>query len=106
CLAQNVAEVVASGGGTRNPALLAALRRRLAPVPLATSDARGLPSDGKEAYLFALLGFLTWHQVPGVAPGATGSRVPRVLGRISPGDAKLRLPDPAPAPRRLVIVPR
>ena len=104
CLAQNVVEVVASGGGTRNPVLLAALRRRLAPVPLATSDARGLPSDGKEAYLFALLGFLTWHQVPGVVPGATGSRVPRVLGRISPGNAPLRLPDPAPAPRRLRII--
>jgi anhydro-N-acetylmuramic acid kinase len=105
CLAQGITEVVASGGGIRNPALLAALRRRLAPVPLTTSDARGLPSDGKEAYLFALLGFLTWHQVPGVLPRATGSRIPRVLGRISPGDAPLRLPDPAPAPRRLRIAP-
>ncbi len=106
CLAQGVAEVVASGGGIRNPALLAAVRRRLAPVQIVTSDARGLPSDGKEAYLFALLGLLTWHQVPGVVPGATGSRVVRVLGRISPGDAPLRLPDPAPAPRWLRILPR
>ncbi|HJS87347.1 MAG TPA: anhydro-N-acetylmuramic acid kinase [Acetobacteraceae bacterium] len=106
CLAQGVVEVVASGGGIRNPALLAALCRRLAPVQLVTSDALGLPSDGKEAYLFALLGFLTWHQVPGVLPGATGSRAPCVLGRISPGNAPLRLPDPAPMPRRLSIVAR
>ncbi len=106
CLAQGVTELVASGGGIRNPALLAALRRRLAPVTLATSDARGLPSEAKEAYLFALLGFLTWHQVPGVLPGATGSRTPRVLGRISPGNRPLRLPDPAPAPRRLIVTAR
>ena len=33
----------------------------------------------------ALIGFLTWHGVPGVPPGLTGARAPRVLGRISPG---------------------
>ncbi len=103
CRAHGVGEVVASGGGVRNPALLAALRRRLAPVPVATSDERGLPSGGKEACLLALLGFLTWHQVPGVLPGATGSRAPRVLGRISPGDTAIRLPEPGPVPRGLVI---
>ncbi len=103
CRAHRVVEVIASGGGIRNPALLAALRRRLAPIPLATSDTRGLPSDGKEAYLFALLGFLTWHSIPGVLPGATGSRAARVLGRISPGNAPLRLPKPAAPPRRLII---
>jgi anhydro-N-acetylmuramic acid kinase len=90
-----VVEVVASGGGTRNPALMARLRERLAPVPLVDSAARGLPADGKEAYLFALLGFLAWYGVPGVVPGATGSRVARVLGRISPGDGPLVLPTPA-----------
>ncbi|MFC0407613.1 anhydro-N-acetylmuramic acid kinase [Roseomonas elaeocarpi] len=105
CAAHGVVEVVASGGGTRNPALMAALRRNLAPAVLLTSEERGLPTDGKEAYLMALLGFLSWHAVPGVAPGATGSRTPRVLGRISPGDAPLRLPDPAPAPTALVIEP-
>jgi anhydro-N-acetylmuramic acid kinase len=103
CREHGVSDVVASGGGVRNPALLAALRRCLAPAPLATSEERGLPADGKEAYLFALLGFLTWHQVPGVVPDATGSRVARVLGRISPGDAPLRLPPPAAPPRGLVI---
>jgi anhydro-N-acetylmuramic acid kinase len=100
-----VAEVLASGGGVRNPALLAALRRRLAPTPLATTDERGLPADAKEAYLVALLGFLTWHQLPGVVPGGTGSTVPRVLGRLSPGNAPLRLPAPVRPPRRLVVSP-
>ncbi len=103
CRRQGVVEVVASGGGVRNPALVAALRRRLAPTAFSLSDQRGLPADGKEAYLMALLGFLTWHQVPGVLPGATGSAIPRVLGRISPGDAPMRLPEPAATPRGLLI---
>jgi anhydro-N-acetylmuramic acid kinase len=106
CTAHGVVEVVASGGGVRNPALMAALARHLAPASLVTSEVRGLPVDGKEAYLMALIGFLTWHGVPGVAPGATGSRTPRVLGRISPGDAPLRLPDPAPRPSSLIIETR
>ena len=105
CRPYGLTEVVASGGGVRNPALLAALRRRLAPTPLVTTDERGLPGDAKEAYLIALLGFLTWHQLPGVVPGGTGSAVPRVLGRLSPGDAPLHLPTPVPPPRRLVIAP-
>ena len=103
CRAYSVAEVVASGGGTRNPALMARLAARLDPIPLETSLERGLPADGKEAYLFALLGFLTWHGVPGVVPEATGSRTPRILGRISPGEGPLVLPPPAGAPTGLRI---
>ena len=105
CLGAGVSGVIASGGGVRNPVLMAALRRRLAPATLETAEILGLPSAGKEAYLFALLGFLTWNGLPGVVPGATGSRTPRILGRISPGPRPLRLPDPAPAPERLLIVP-
>ncbi len=103
CRAQGVTEVVASGGGTRNPALMARLAARLGPTPLVTSEERGLPADGKEAYLFALLAFLTWHGVPGVVPGATGSRTPRLLGRISPGHGPLSLPAPAGPPGGLRI---
>ena len=103
CRAHAAREVVASGGGIRNPALMDALARRLGAIRLVTSEARGLPSAAKEAYLFALLGFLTWHGLPGVASGATGAQTPRVLGRITPGSAPLRLPAPASPPRALVI---
>jgi anhydro-N-acetylmuramic acid kinase len=98
-----VTEVVASGGGVRNPALLDALRRRLEPARLTTTAEYGIDPAAKEAYLMALIGFLTWHGVPGVPPGATGAAVPRVLGRISPGDAPLRLPEPRAWPRRLTV---
>ena len=51
-----VTEVVVSGGGVRNPALMDGLRRSIEPAPLVTSDERGIPADGKEVVLWALLG--------------------------------------------------
>ncbi|GLV96510.1 anhydro-N-acetylmuramic acid kinase [Streptomyces lavendulae subsp. lavendulae] len=91
-------EVIASGGGTRNPALMAALREELPPgTALLTSDALGLPAAAKEAYAFAVLGFLTVHGLPGNAPDCTGARGPRVLGSLTPGRRPLTLP---PAPTR------
>ncbi|GAA5153052.1 anhydro-N-acetylmuramic acid kinase [Pseudonocardia eucalypti] len=106
CAAYRVTEVIASGGGVRNPALLAALRRHLAPAVLTTSDALGVPAEAKEAYLFALLGFLSWHGVAATAWAATGARHPTVAGRITPGARPLRLPPPASAPpARLLLRP-
>jgi anhydro-N-acetylmuramic acid kinase len=103
CLGHGITEVVASGGGVRNPALMAALRHALGKVALVTAEQRGLPSEAKEAYLFSLLGFLSWHGLPGTVPSATGARGPRILGRISPGAGPLRLPEPHGVPGRLVI---
>jgi anhydro-N-acetylmuramic acid kinase len=100
--AYDVSEVVVSGGGVHNPALLDALERRLGQVRLVVSDERGLSADGKEVVMWALLGFLSWHGMPGTN-GATGAP-PRVLGRITPGAGPLRLPDPGPAVRRLRVL--
>ncbi|WP_269637222.1 anhydro-N-acetylmuramic acid kinase [Promicromonospora sukumoe] len=78
-------EVVASGGGTRNPVLMAALRAELPGVVVRTSDELGVPSQAKEALAFAVLGWHTWFGLPGVVPGATGARHPSVLGSVTPG---------------------
>lgn len=97
-------EVIASGGGTRNPVLMRMLGQRLPGVALRTSDELGLASGAKEAYAFAVLGFLTAHGLPGTAPSATGARHARVLGSITPGRDGLRLPPPAgQRPVRLVV---
>lgn len=80
-----VAEVLAAGGGTRNPTLMAALAAELGPVRLDTTDGLGLPVDAKEAYAFAVLGFLTVHGLPATVPACTGARGPRVLGSLTPG---------------------
>jgi anhydro-N-acetylmuramic acid kinase len=78
------AEVVVSGGGARNPVLMARLRETLAPRAVLAFDERFFDGDAKEAVAFALLGWLTLRGRPGNVPGATGAAGPRVLGRITP----------------------
>ncbi|PWJ27137.1 anhydro-N-acetylmuramic acid kinase [Branchiibius hedensis] len=97
-----IRQLYASGGGAQNPAMLARIEHHLG-APVSTTAALGLDPDTKEGYLMALLGYLTWYGVPGVLSGMTGSATPRVLGRISPGDQPLRLPEPAEPPTRLTV---
>ncbi|EHR49602.1 molecular chaperone [Saccharomonospora marina XMU15] len=100
CGRHGVTTVVTSGGGLHNPALVSALGRDLSLVP---SDELGLPADAKEAYLSALLGWLTWHGLPANLPGATGARGLRLLGSITPGHSPLHLPPPSPPVHRLRV---
>jgi len=87
CLAQSVTEVVAAGGGTFNPTLMNMLREALGAVPIRSIEEWGIPAAAKEAYAFALLGFMTAHNWPGVAAGATGADHVSILGSITPGSA-------------------
>ena len=83
--AGTVDEVVLTGGGARNPTLVAAIRRRLAPLPVRTgSRALGLDPDAREAAAFALLAWARLNGIPGNVPAATGARGPRVLGALYP----------------------
>jgi anhydro-N-acetylmuramic acid kinase len=94
--AEGVTELIASGGGVKNRTLLRELGTR---IPIRTSDALGLPAQAKEAYAFALLGFLSFHGLPGTLPSATGARHASVLGSITPGVVALtrvRLPPQSP----------
>jgi anhydro-N-acetylmuramic acid kinase len=80
-------EVIVSGGGTCNPVLMGMLGAELAGtgVPVRTSGELGLPPAAKEAYAFAVLGFLTVHGLPGTCPASTGARHASVLGSVTPG---------------------
>ena len=78
-------DVIASGGGTRNPTLMAALAGALAPIPLRTIDEIGGQSDAKEAVAFAVLGYLTLRGRAGNLPSVTGAAGPVPLGSITPG---------------------
>ncbi len=107
CRRHDVKEVVASGGGTDHPVLMKALGERLAPARLRRIDDFGIPSSAKEAYAFAVLGFLTWHGLPGNVPACTGARRAAVLGSITPGASALSLPLPARTPpSRLEVLTR
>lgn len=104
CEAEGVTELVVSGGGSANPTLMARIAEHCRRATVTTIDAYGMPSDAKEAYAFALLGFLTVHGLPGTIATATGATAPSMLGSITPGAAPLRLPPSASvAPRRLVV---
>jgi anhydro-N-acetylmuramic acid kinase len=101
-----IGEVFAAGGGTRNPALVAALSAAIAPAALHTTDGLGLPVDAKEAYAFAVLGFLTVHGLPGTVPSCTGARGARILGSLTPGGAGFPAVQRAAPPARMTIASR
>ncbi|MGH3380592.1 MAG: anhydro-N-acetylmuramic acid kinase [Actinoallomurus sp.] len=104
CRGEGLAELVVSGGGAANPTLMARIAEHCGGCTVTTVDAYGMPSDAKEAYAFALLGFLTVHGLPGTIATATGAAAPSLLGSITPGATPPRLPEPATvSPRRLVI---
>ena len=84
-------EVLASGGGTHNQALMEALARAVAPIPLRTVEAAGGHADAKEAIAFAVLGYLTLRGRAGNLPSVTGAAHPALLGSITPGRLGLDL---------------
>ncbi len=83
-LAVRATEVIASGGGTRNPVLMRLLGAELAGVPLRVSDELGLL---------------------GTVASSTGARRPSVLGSVTPGRAGFPPgpPDGTRPPVRLVV---
>ncbi|MFF5171054.1 anhydro-N-acetylmuramic acid kinase [Micromonospora sp. NPDC000089] len=103
CDRHGVTEVIAAGGGVRNPTLLG----RLAALGagrwrLRVTDELGVPAQAKEAYAFALLGWLSWHGLPGAVPSVTGASRAAVLGSWTPAGPAYAATPPAP-PRRLVV---
>src|SRR5437588_691673 len=98
-------QLIVSGGGARNPLILAQLSAALgrvwspvgaqhaAPGPATRASSRnieivcssqfGISSDAKEAFAFALLAYQTLHQRPANLPSATGACRPAILGKIS-----------------------
>ena len=78
-----IVQLIVSGGGARNPLLMAQLEAALAPMQVLRSEQFGVPEQSKEAYAFALLGYETWHRRASNLPSATGARRPAVLGKIA-----------------------
>lgn len=100
----DVREVVASGGGTRNPALMRMLQDATPSVRLRAIEEWGIASEAKEAYAFAVLGFLAVHGLPGTVPACTGANRATVLGSITPGRNQLVLPAPLEnSPTRFIV---
>lgn len=87
-----VSEVLLSGGGAKNPTLVAMIERELArsevrrepPVVVRAFAERYFDGEAKEAVAFALLARLHIMGMPGNVPRATGALGPRVLGKLTP----------------------
>ena len=80
-----ITEVILGGGGRHNPVMVGLLRELLAPARVMSHDEIGMDGDFKEALVFAVLAYESWHNRPGTLPALTGARVPSVLGQITPG---------------------
>jgi anhydro-N-acetylmuramic acid kinase len=99
-------QLIVSGGGAKNPLIMAQLQalltdrvgaqhaaphvRKIAPIgrssrpiEILPSDDLGVPTAAKEAFAFALMAYETFHQRPSNLPSATGARGPAILGKIS-----------------------
>jgi anhydro-N-acetylmuramic acid kinase len=106
----NIDELIVSGGGARNPLILAQLAAALclpselgnrsasrksaslkrsrnstpsSAITLLPSSHFGIPEAAKEAFAFALLAYETFHHRPSNLPSATGATSPAILGKIS-----------------------
>jgi anhydro-N-acetylmuramic acid kinase len=79
-------EVILGGGGRHNPTLISMMQHHLKDTPIRSHEDIGIDSDQKEALVFAVLTYETWHNRPGSLPVQTGARHPVVLGQITPGN--------------------
>jgi anhydro-N-acetylmuramic acid kinase len=79
-----VDEVLVSGGGAKNPTLIAMIESLIAPIRVRAFDDEFFDGEAKEAVAFALLGHLFLKRQPGNVVGATGAAGPRILGKLTP----------------------
>lgn len=76
-----IGELIVSGGGARNPLLMAQLESGLSGVTVRDAGELGVPADAKEAFAFAVLACETLRKRPANVPGATGAKKAVVLGK-------------------------
>jgi anhydro-N-acetylmuramic acid kinase len=103
-------EVVVGGGGSRNPVLMRLLSELLDPAQIRLHEDFGLPSLGREAVYFALMGHEALHGRPNMVPSCTGAGHAVVMGKLVPGGNYrdlMRQVSSAPEarPRRMEVVP-
>ena len=75
-------ELIVSGGGVRNLFLMERLKFHFKNVPVKLSSDFNIPTDAKEAILFALLANEAVCGVPANIPHVTGAKKKAILGKI------------------------
>jgi len=79
-----VDQLLPTGGGAHNKAIMTWLKSRLPSVTFLNCQDFAIPSDAKEAIAFALLAAATLDGLPSNLPSVTGARRPVILGSITP----------------------
>lgn len=80
----SIEEVLISGGGRYNKTLMDRFTYHLpANITIQGTDEYGVPSDAKEAMVFALLGYQCYHKKTNNLPSATGANHPVIMGKIA-----------------------
>src|SRR5260221_3663558 len=102
-------EVVIGGGGSPHPLLMPLLLELLAPRQIRLHEKFGLPSLGREAIYFALIGHEALHRRPNTVPSCTGATHSVVMGKVVPGANYRALmsavsQSSTQRPRRLVVL--
>lgn len=75
-------EVLVSGGGAHNQAIVDALRRYFSPADVERVESLGFSSDAKEAMCFAVLANEAISGNPANVPAVTGAKGRAVLGKV------------------------
>jgi anhydro-N-acetylmuramic acid kinase len=78
-----VDQLIATGGGARNPTLMRLIAAELAGMEVITSEQAGVDGDALEAVAFAILGYQMLRGMPGNIPSVTGARSPAILGKLT-----------------------
>lgn len=80
-----VDEVYLTGGGALNPTLRRMLAERLPGLEVKTLEALGIPSEAREAVIWAVLGDESALGYPANVPATSRARHPAILGKFIPG---------------------
>lgn len=76
-------EIILTGGGARNRALVRALVAQIPAAKIMASEDLGWPAQAIEPAAFALLGWMRLNGKPGNLPKTTGAGRPALLGQVS-----------------------
>jgi len=80
-----VDQLIATGGGARNPTLMKMIAAELSgtDVEVTTAEQVGVDGDALEAVAFAILAFQMLRGLPGNIPSVTGARTAAILGKLT-----------------------
>ncbi|WP_324716031.1 anhydro-N-acetylmuramic acid kinase [Carboxydochorda subterranea] len=78
-------EVFLTGGGASNPTLRRMLAERLPGLEVKLLDQLGMPSEAREAVIWAVLGDESALGLPANVPSTSGASHPAILGKLAPG---------------------